>query len=174
MMRFRSFQAHRGLVGLLLLGMLALMPDQAAGQTIGRLGEVQASGTSYFTFAQPGEATVQVQLLGSRTGVFEVGTSVDLAQLLILAGITLPDGSLGGRAKTTITLYRLQGETRTAIYESELENLMVQADQYPVLEDGDLVYLKAKGRNIRWGQVIRTSLSIVSTALLVERLLSSR
>ncbi|MCH8960503.1 MAG: SLBB domain-containing protein, partial [Bacteroidetes bacterium] len=69
-----------------MLAFTATLPVQA--QTFGRVGTMIAEGSSYHVFAKPGEATVQIQVLGNVKfpGIYEVGVGTDLGQLLALTG----------------------------------------------------------------------------------------
>ena len=66
--------------------LLLVAADSAFAQT-GNPGNVITSGTSYHIFAQPGEPTIEVMVLGdTSTGIYVVGSSTSMLDLLALSG----------------------------------------------------------------------------------------
>ena len=90
-------------------------------------------------------------------GLYEVGESVDLDELLVLSGGT----GLNPKAnKVTIRLYRDQGGQRAVAYEAPLERMLVDQAAYPDLQPGDMLYVESRPRRqFSW----REALSITST-----------
>ena len=147
------------------------LPAQA--QEFGRADEVIARGTAYHVFTRPGEATIQVLVLGSigAAGIYEVSVGTDLAELFALAR-----GSVVGVTTTTeyqdmyLRLYRKQGDIRVLIYEKKADE-MVTIGGFPELQEGDMLTVETIARaRFTW----RTALQIVTTVsvliLTVERL----
>lgn len=162
---------NAGLAWLLVLGIV--LPCQA--QTFGRVGDIEARGTAYHVYARPGDATVQVLVMGIGGGIYEVTDGTRLDELLALVGGT-GGTELGGemptiRRRTTVRLYRGTGGRRSLIYEAPLEEMLLQTDQHPRLQDGDLFLVETITRN-RFGfrEGVQLVGGLASLALLVERL----
>ena len=159
--------------GTLLLVFAASMSARA--QEFGRIDNLINTGTAYFAFAQPGEATVQVIVLGSvaAPGVYEIGISVDLGQLLALAGgppLTETTGTTQSTSETTVRLFRESTGRRDLVYEAPLELLLTEPDLYPSLQDGDVFTIETVTRTktpFGW----RDALSLVTTGLAVTILI---
>lgn len=154
--------------------LLALCAGPAAeAQRVSNPTDVIASGTSYHIFAQPGEPTLEVLVLGdAATGIYVVGTSTSLIELLALTG----SGSSSGQSadvsrEVTIRLLREQGGSRTIIYEKEFEGFLSEPASYPTLQDGDLFTVEVKqNRRVGLREVLEVSSRLASITLLVLRL----
>ena len=119
-------------------------------------GGMQAGGTAYYTFARPGQNTIEVLVLGGgRSGVYEIGDNVSLGKLMALAG----GGGGGGRTKVTVHHFRLENGKRNKILEESLNDL-AERPQYPSLRDGDVIRIETN-QTIGW----RDGLRIATTAL---------
>lgn len=157
--------------------LLLFLAPAAHAQTVGRVGNITAEGTAYHVFARPGEATVQVLVLGgvSSPGLYEVGAGTDLGQLLALTGG--PPVAQGGRANqevhVTVRLYRESGGTRTVLYEAPLEQMLAAPAAYPTLQDGDVFSVETVVIE-KQGFAFRDVLTLLSTAatiaLVIERI----
>lgn len=157
--------------------MTLVMAPSVQAQQFDRVGNVKATGTSYYIFAPAGEATVQVLMLGSvgSPGVYEVGEQTNLGQLLALAGGTgLGPLTSGQERRVTVRLLREEEGRRSLIYEAPWENMLAEPVQYPVLRDGDVLMVETVLVNqsnkfsVRDGLQVLTALSTI--ALLIERL----
>ena len=116
-----------------------LVPD-VSGQELKRFDNLISEGAAHTIFARQGEATIQVLVLGSvaSPGVYEVGVSVEMDQLLALAGGTpLTSGGVG-RTEVTIRLFREDASQRELVYEASLEEMLAEPGLYPPLNDGDV------------------------------------
>lgn len=151
--------------GLVLFLMLVAGPVQAQD-----LGGRQAGGTAYFTFAQPGQNTIEVLVLGGgQSGMYEIGENINLGQLMALAG----GGGRGGRrTKVKIHLYRLENGQRTKILGEGIKDLAARS-QYPSLQDGDVVRIETRER-FNWRDYLRISSSVLSLALTILTLFDIR
>jgi hypothetical protein len=135
--------------------------------------DVISQGTAYRVFAQPGESTIEVLVLGdASSGVYVIGEGVDLSKFLALVG------GAGGQTRstdvvvtTTIRLLREEGGQRSVVYEAPLEELLRNPSAYPSLQEGDIFTIDTEARR-RFN--LRETLSIVSSltsiTLLVLRL----
>lgn len=135
--------------------------------------DVISQGTAYRVFAQPGESTIEVLVLGDvGSGVYVIGEGINLSRFLALIG-----GAGGQRTstdvvvKTTIRLLREEGGQRNVVYEARLEELLRDPAAYPSLTDGDIFTVENEARR-RFS--LRETLSIVSSltsiTLLILRL----
>lgn len=138
--------------------------------------DVISQGTSYHVFAQPGEATIEVLVLGdAAAGVYVIGGETDLSKFLaLIGGAGAESVSPSTEITKTIRLLRQAGEGRSVVYEARLEDLLRDSDSYPALRNGDVFTVETTVRN-RFN--LRDTLSIVSTlasvTLLVLRLVDA-
>ena len=149
----------------------------AVAQGFSGLDDIDATGMSYHRFVRPGEATVEVLMLGSAgaSGLYVIGMDTGLPEFLALSGVSM--GSSGGNEKTDVTvrLYRQQGTNREVIYEAPLEEVLTAPAQIPVFMDGDIVYLESRSRRrVDWLQLLRSVSSIATLIYVVERVVSGR
>lgn len=122
----------------------------------GTTGGRQAGGTAYYTFARPGQNTIEVLMLGGgRGGMYQVGEDVNLGQLMALAG----GGGGTNRTRLKIYLYRIDNGERRKILEERIGDF-AERRQYPSLQDGDVVRIETR-QKVTW----RDGLRIASTAL---------
>jgi hypothetical protein len=136
--------------------------------------DVISQGTSYHVFAQPGEATIEILVLGDASaGVYVVGEGVSLSKFLALIGGAGSEGTNPDtEVKKTIRLLREEGGQRVVVYEARLEELVRDPSAYPDLRDDDVFTVETE---IRRKFNLRETLSIVSSVssltLLVLRLI---
>ena len=151
--------------GLALCLMLVAGPAWAQQQGTGGM---QAGGTAYYTFARPGQNTIEVLVLGGgRSGIYEIGENINLGKLMALAG---GGGGGGGNAKVTVSLFRLDGGERTRVLRERL-NALAERPQYPALQEGDLVRIEVRRREpFGWRDVLRISTAITSLTFTVLRI----
>lgn len=138
--------------------------------------DVISQGTAYRVYAQPGEATIEVLVLGdASSGIYVVGATTDLSEMLALIGgagseRTTPDTEV----KKTIRLLRGEGGQRAVVYEARFEELLRDPAAYPALRDGDIFTVETETSS-RFN--LRDTLSIVSSlasvTLLVLRLIDA-
>jgi len=104
-------------------------------QEFGRIGTYTITNTSYHAFARPGEATIQVLVLGSvNAGIYEVGVGTDLGELLALTGTAIPERTKGEKRTLTIRLYREVDGIRNLIYEAPIQQMLNEPKNYPDLQ----------------------------------------
>ncbi|WP_118829930.1 hypothetical protein [Salinibacter ruber] len=143
---------------------LTLAAGPAWAQQGGTAGGRQAGGTAYYTFARPGQNTIEVLVLGGgRSGVYEIGENIDLGKLMALAG----GGGGGGNAKVTVNLFRLQDGERTRVLKERLSTFATRP-QYPPLQDGDVVRLEVRQQQqFGWRDVLNITTTVTSLALTI-------
>ena len=156
---------------LFVMGLFLALPAQA--QEIGRVGDIETAGTSYHVFARPGEATVQILVLGDGGGIYKIGAETKLDEFLALIGGAPGFGVRTSQSRTSVTiqLYRVEGGRRTLVYEAPMEQMFTEPGQYPRLQDGDVFVVETKERNrIGWRDVLSVVTGISAIVLLVARL----
>ena len=147
----------------------------ATAQSLDRLQELEAN-VAYYSYARPGDATVQVSVWGTvgNTGLYEVPEDTRLDKLLTMAGGAPIDARQRGQDPddVRITLYRTGDDgSRTIVYEEPLENL-VQNPEYPALQDNDIlvVELERARSPFRFRDILGIVSSLASLALLGLRI----
>lgn len=139
---------------------------QGPGQEIGGR---ETRGTAYYTFARPGQNTIEVLVVGgNQSGIYRVGEDINLGQLLALAG----GGRGDRRTKARIHFYRLKNGKRTKILEEGLGKL-INRSQYPSLEDGDILRIQNQERII-WRDVLQISTTILGLGFTILNFLDVR
>lgn len=136
----------------------------AWAQPGGGAGGMETGGTAYYTFARPGQNTIEVLVLGGgQSGVYEIGENINLGKLMALAG----GGGAGGNAKVTVNLFRLQDGKRTRVLKERLSTFATRP-QYPPLQDGDVVRLEVRQRQqFGWRDVLSITTTVTSLALTI-------
>jgi hypothetical protein len=146
--------------GLTLCLLLVVGPAWAQDLPGGR----EAGGTAYYTFARPGQNTIEVLVLGGgQSGIYEIGENINLGQLMALAG----GGGRGGcHTKVRIHPSRLENGRRSKVLEEEMGDF-TERPQYPSLQDGDVVRIENQERfNFRDWLQISTSILFLTITLL--------
>lgn len=147
---------------------LLLVAGSAWGQNpTGVTGGYEVGGTSYYTFARPGQNTIEVLMLGNvgRSGLYQVGENTDLARLLALSGG--PSG--GSQGNTTVYLYRPANGQRELIFEAELDEFISQSDAVPALQGGDVIRVETR-EGFNWRDTLRIITAVSSLTWTVLRI----
>lgn len=169
-----SSSSYMRLSSSLLAGLLVLSTAGLAhAQVLGNPTDVTASGTAYRIFAQPGEPTVQVLVLGEgATGMYVVGAGTSLVELLALTGTGVSTGQSTDIVRDiTIRLMREQGGQRVVVYEQEFEGFLSEPSSYPTLQDGDIFTVEIdQRRRLSFREVLDWTSRLASIALLALRL----
>ena len=133
------------------------------------LGGREAGGTAYYTFARPGQNTIEVLVLGGQSGIYEIGEDINLGQLMALAG----GGGRGGRrTKVRIHLYRLENGQRTKLLGEGIEDFTARS-RYPSLQDGDVVRIETRER-FNWRDLLQISTTVLSLTITILTLFDIR
>lgn len=173
--RLSAFLLRMGFALVFLGGLGVVGPTDAHGQAFGRVEETETN-LSYFYYARPGEATIQVSVWGSggQTGVIEVPDTTDLNTLLTLTGGT---SAIGTRQENrdppevTVRLYRKKSGERTKIFESQVKALMEGTETPPSLQENDVVMIETvKQRHFGFRDALSIASSVGSIILLALRL----
>jgi hypothetical protein len=129
---------------LLLLAALVSVPAAAQGfdPCQGRFLRPTPEGTptaSYHRYYLPGEATVQVSVVGAvqQPGLYEIAVGTDIGRLLALAGGPRYDVRESGRGRRVeLRLFRPEAGPE-AIYATTLQDAATNTVVYPSLCEGD-------------------------------------
>lgn len=165
------------LYALSLVFLVGILVSQAvSAQEVGRIEQVEANTPPFFYFLQPGEATTQVYIWGSvlNPGLYEVGTSIGLEQLLTLAGgPLLAPREHNVRQEITVRVYREGPEGRAQIFEALIDELVQAPTRVPVLQDSDVVTVETVTfrPSFTWRDALSIATGLAAVALAVDRLL---
>ena len=140
--------------------------SEVVGQELKRFEQIISQGTSLHIFADQGEATIQVLVLGvSKSGVYEIGPDIRVDQLLFLSGGT----EFGKKFRVTVRVYREEVIDRRLIYESPLEDMLLTPSQYPDLVGGDVLVVEVEERSrFDWRDAVRIIATVSSLVSLVR------
>lgn len=128
-----------------------------------------ASSTSNYYFAKPNELTIIVNIMGfvQRPGRYEISSTIDLVNLLALAGGPQPDGSL-----SDVKISRLVKLSESRFERKEvrinLENLAKVSSAELVLQPGDIIEIERTG----WASFRDVFSVVISAAVLTSAVAS--
>ena len=102
------------------------------------------SATNYF-FAKPNELTLVVSVIGfvQRPGRYEISSSVDVVNLIALAGGPTSDGAMNDVKLTRVT--EIDGQIRTHEYHLNLEDISKTLLNELRLQPGDIIQVDRTG-----------------------------
>jgi len=109
------------------------------------LSTASGTTTSNYYYAKPNELTIVVNVMGfvSRPGRYEISSSIDLVNLLSLAGGPVPDGTL-----SDVKITRLEtagGNVQRKEIRINLDQLTKVKNEDLVLQPGDLIEVERSG-----------------------------
>ena len=138
---------------------------------------VQASGTSYYTFAEPGAPTMDIRVVGEqvRNGIYNLQRETSLTDLMVLSGGGPTSADTDRQIiRALVRVLREQGGVRTPVYEATTEQAIREPGQHPVLQDGDVVEFDYTYEEVRGGvsvldvlQVASRVASVISAVILI-------
>lgn len=148
---------------LLILLALAFAPTDLQAQTFGRLEQIDTNVGAYFHYVIPGSPSVQVHVIGTvaAPGLYELNAGTDLGHLLSLAGGPLLAPRLNNRSRD-VRLRLISPSTggNAPVFDRKLEEAALDPSGYPVLQDGDVLYVEVvEKESFGW----RDGLTVVST-----------
>lgn len=170
---------HSLLLACVLLVGVGLALD-AQAQEFGRLEKMkERTNVAYFYFAEPGDATVQVQVQGTvpRPGIYEVPDSTGLNKLLTMAGGAAlePRPENRERPEITIRIFRPEGPEQSRLLEASYEQVLGGEKQFQNFSDEDVIVVETvQQRSFTWRDLLSFSSTALSLALLVVRILQIR
>lgn len=147
---------------------------------IGRLGRAELMETTatstYFSFYEPGEATVQVHVEGAvqQPGVYEVGVGTNLSRVLALSGGPRYDTRDSNRdRRVEVRLFRPNAGS-APIYATTLEDTATNPDVYPNLCEGDTLLIDVvESKRFGWQEVGIIAGGLSAVAFIVQALTSN-
>lgn len=165
---------------LLAVGIWVGLGPTARAQEFGRLQEMkERTNVAYFYFAEPGEATVQVQVWGTvpRPGIYEVPDSTTLNKLLTMAGGAAigPRPESQKRPEITVQVYRPKASGRALLLQAPIEQILSGEKHFRQFQDNDVLLVETvQQERFTWRDVLSLFSTVVSLTLLVVRILDIR
>lgn len=135
----------------------------------------ESNAGTYYRYFVPGEATIQVSVVGAvqQPGLYEVGVGTDLGRILALSGGPRLDAR-ERRAKQRVELRVLRPNAGTdPIYATTLQDAATNPDAYPTLQEGDTMLVEViNSKGFNWQDAV-TVLGGISAAAFVVQVLTS-
>ena len=149
---------HRRCSLLLFLSLLGLAPGFA------QLNQGSMTSPTNFYFAKPNELTLIVSVVGfvQRPGRYEISSSIDLINLMALAGGATPDGAMNDVKLTRIT--ETAGQVRTREIHLNLEDISKFTLNDLKLQPGDIIQVDRTG----WSAFRDTFTVVVGVAVVTS------
>lgn len=150
-------------------------PSVGHAQRFGRFEDTETNVAAYYHFVQPGKPTIQVHVFGAATfpGLYEVNAETPFGTVLTFAR---PQITTGGRSPRTldlgdieIRLLRHGSANDGLVFKASLQQVMMNPDENPVLQDGDVVTIQAGGGSVDWRDVLSVVQSVAIFSLAVWR-----
>jgi hypothetical protein len=164
------------LFALALGSLLALAAHPVSAQVTASPTDVISSGTAYYLFTEPGQATIRVIVLGAVSpGIYEIGEGVTLSELVSLVRGN-PSGEISDQTsrEVRVQLYRESGGLRAVIYEADYDDFLRRPGSHPSLEDNDALVVEVTTRKrLQFRDVLQIVSATASLTLLVLRLTGS-
>jgi len=159
--------------GVLLATLAALVfSTPVLAQSFSGLDQVDATGTSYHRFVRPGEATMEILVLGNTaSGLYVIGLETDMVELLALSGASTGVTNWREHRTVLIQLFRGPSNNRQLIAEARMQDVIAQPTLIPPLQDGDVVHIETQTRQrLTFMQIVRNISSVATLVFLAERL----
>lgn len=149
---------HRCCSLLLFLSLLGVAPGFA------QLNQWSTTSPTNYYFAKPNELTLIVSVVGfvQRPGRYEISSSIDLINLMALAGGATPDGAMNDVKLTRIT--ETAGQVRTRVIHLNLEDISTFTVNDLKLQPGDIIQVDRTG----WSAFRDTFTVVVGVAVVTS------
>jgi hypothetical protein len=143
---------------LLFLSLLGVAPGFA------QLNQWSTTSPTNYYFAKPNELTLIVSVVGfvQRPGRYEISSSIDLINLMALAGGATPDGAMNDVKLTRIT--ETAGQVRTRVIHLNLEDISTFTVNDLKLQPGDIIQVDRTG----WSAFRDTFTVVVGVAVVTS------
>ena len=131
--------AARFLALLLFAGLPALT---ASAQSLSDFERSRYSPASYYNYSEAADVTVLVNVWGTvrNPGLYEIPQGTTLSHLLSLAGGPIVSPRQNRQTRTIqVRLFRPDGVGRRVVFESEMENEVIAANEDPTVLEGDVI-----------------------------------
>ncbi len=142
---------------------------QLHAQTLGRVESTESNSGDYYFYVQPGERTIQVNMIGAvrSPGLYEIGTDVSLGQLLALSGGPIIN-SRQKRNKRDTQIRVIRGGAVT--YNVNIEESETPYVNFSGLQEGDIVRVDVVERTpFGWRDGLQILTAAASFVLIVDR-----
>lgn len=149
---------HRCCSLLLFLSLLGFAPGFA------QLNQGSMTSPTNYYFAKPNELTLIVSVVGfvQRPGRYEISSSIDLVNLMALAGGATPDGAMNDVKLTRVT--ESAGQVRTREIHMNLEDISRFTANELKLQPGDIIQVDRTG----WSAFRDTFTVVVGVAVVTS------
>jgi len=160
-----------GARGLLIALFALVFVAPALAQSFSGLDQVDATATSYHRFVRPGEATMEILVLGNTaSGLYVIGLETDMVELLALSGASTGITNYREHRTVLIQLFRGPGNNRQKIAEARMQDIIAQPTLFPPLQNGDVVHIETKTRQrLTFMQIVRNISSVATLVFIAER-----
>ncbi len=103
--------------------------------------DIITTGTAYRVYRIPGEATVEIYVVGlPNAGVYVIGSQTSLTELITITGSspTSSESEVASRI-ASVSVLREEGGRRLPVYTAPMEQALAEPGAHPNLQNGDLV-----------------------------------
>lgn len=146
-------------------------PPSVAEGRLGRAELTESTAQTYYRYYVPGEATIQVSVVGSvpQPGLYEVGLGTDLGRVLALAGGPRYDPrERNRRRRVELRLYRPNAGPEP-IYATTLQDAATNPGVYPQLREGDTLLVDViEVRGFEWQDAAAIAGGLSAVALILQ------
>lgn len=160
-----------------LLGAVLLLPAGATtAQAQQQLPQSALLTPNVKEYGRPGYPVMTVYVWGNAdTGVWSVEEGTDLLEFVsVISRIRFGDQNPERRATEILRLYRDGRPGEEPFFESQIQNLFSARNQYPALQEGDILVLETEvRRRFTWrdvGQVVGVAATFFNTWLILDRI----
>jgi hypothetical protein len=144
-----------------------------AAQVVGRFEQTESNAVPWYYYVSPGSRTIQIEVMGAvqAPGLYELNDDTSLNQLLALTG----GPTMGPRAArmsrtVTLSLFRPASGSVTPVYESEILDGSLYAQNYPPLREGDVLRVDVVERTrFNWRDALQIITAAASAYLVFDR-----
>lgn len=128
-------------------------------------------------YGRPGYPKITVYVWGNAdSGVWNVEKGTDLLEFVsVVSRVNMVENDPDNRAIRTLRLYRDQSpqSDEDPFFETRIESLFSKRENYPSLNEGDILVLETETRNrFTWRDIARvtgTVAAVLNTYLLIDR-----
>lgn len=139
-------------------------------QSLGRVESTESNSSDYYFYVQPGERTIQVNLIGAvrSPGLYEVGTNVTLGQILALSGGPMMNPRQKRNRRATEVRVIRDGRVT---YNVNIEDSETPYVDFEGLQEGDIVRVDVVERTpFGWRDGLQIVTAAASFVLIVDRI----
>lgn len=159
-----------------LLGAALLLPTGAATAQAQQVPQSTLLTPNVKEYGRPGYPVMTVYVWGNAdTGVWSVEEGTDLLEFLsVISRVQFGERNPDRRATELLRLYRDGGPGDEPLFEAQIQDLFSQRNQYPALQEGDILVLETKVKTrFTWrdvGRVVGVAGTFFNTWLILDRI----